>query len=106
MSFGIYHEPNTYLTPDRSGLPLFKVAIPSFPLPEKIAAVDTETGELQERCLKHPDQAESFYRELVTRSGGQVPRGEQGYGRHALRYFWEMRSRCIRSDGTAYPIAE
>jgi transposase len=34
---------------------------------QQIAAVDTETGELQERCLKHPDQAESFYRELAAR---------------------------------------
>ena len=29
--------------------------------------VDTETGELQERRLKHPNEAESFYQELVSR---------------------------------------
>ena len=34
---------------------------------QQIALVDTESGELQERRLKHPDQAESFYRELAAR---------------------------------------
>ena len=37
---------------------------------QQIAAVDTQTGELQERRLKHPDEAASFYRELAT---GAVP---------------------------------
>jgi len=35
---------------------------------QQIAMVDTETGELQERRLNHPNEAESFYRELVSRS--------------------------------------
>ena len=35
---------------------------------QQIAAVDSETGELQERRLKHPDEAEIFYRELATRT--------------------------------------
>ena len=35
---------------------------------QQIAMVDTGTGELQERRLNHPHEAESFYRELVSRS--------------------------------------
>ena len=35
---------------------------------QQIAMVNTETGELQERRLNHPNEAESFYRELVSRS--------------------------------------
>ena len=35
---------------------------------QQIAVVDTETGELSERRLKHPNEAETFYRELVSRS--------------------------------------
>src|SRR5215468_2934437 len=31
---------------------------------QQIAYVDTETGELQERRLKHPEEAEKFYRDL------------------------------------------
>src|SRR5882672_1310121 len=34
---------------------------PSF---QQIAFVDTETGELQERRLEHPEDAEKFYRDL------------------------------------------
>ncbi len=33
---------------------------------QQIAFVDTETGELQERRLQHPEEAEKFYRELAT----------------------------------------
>jgi transposase len=32
---------------------------------QQIASVDTESGELQERRLQHPQEAESFYRELA-----------------------------------------
>ena len=32
---------------------------------QQIAFVDTETGELQERRLEHPEEAEKFYRELA-----------------------------------------
>jgi hypothetical protein len=35
---------------------------------QQIAFVDTETGELQEWRLNHPNEAESFYRELMSRS--------------------------------------
>src|SRR5260370_3554539 len=34
---------------------------PSF---QQIAFVDTDTGELQERCLEHREEAEKFYRDL------------------------------------------
>src|SRR5271169_2171608 len=49
---------------------------------QQIAMVDTETGELQERRLKHPNEAESFYQELVSRSA-QVRVGMEasGHGR-------------------------
>ena len=32
---------------------------------QQIAFVDTESGELQERRLKHREEAEKFYRELA-----------------------------------------
>jgi len=31
---------------------------------QQIAYVDSETGEFQERRLKHPEEAEKFYRTL------------------------------------------
>src|SRR5271166_3232920 len=34
---------------------------------QQIAVVDMQTGELQERQLKHPQEAETFYRELAAR---------------------------------------
>ena len=33
---------------------------------QQIALVDTDTGELEERRLHHPDEAEAFYRDLVS----------------------------------------
>ena len=33
---------------------------------QQIAFVDTDTGELEERRLHHPDEAEAFYRVLVS----------------------------------------
>jgi transposase len=35
---------------------------------EQIAYVDSETGEFQERRLKHPEEAEKFYRALWEQS--------------------------------------
>ena len=32
---------------------------------QQIAFMDSETGELQERRLQHPEEAEKFYRELA-----------------------------------------
>jgi transposase len=58
---------------------------------QQIALVDTETGELQERRLKHPDEAESFYRELVSRLP-QVRVGMEasGHGRWFERLLGEL----------------
>jgi hypothetical protein len=36
---------------------------------QQIAYVDTETGELQERRLEHPEEAEKFYSELAAQEG-------------------------------------
>jgi transposase len=58
---------------------------------QQIAMVDTETGELQERRLKHPKEAESFYRELVSRAA-QVRVGMEasGHGRWFERLMGEL----------------
>ena len=48
---------------------------------QQIAYVDTETGELQERRLRHREEAEKFYRDLaVARS-----RGARGHGSQRTR---------------------
>jgi hypothetical protein len=54
------------------------------PVFQQIAFVDTETGELQERRLEHPDAAEKFYRELAAQ-GKKVRVGMEASG-HA-RWF-------------------
>ena len=51
---------------------------------QQIAFVDTETGELQERRLEHPEEAEKFYRELAAQ-GNKVRVGMEASG-HA-RWF-------------------
>src|SRR5258708_33886185 len=51
---------------------------------QQIAFVDTETGELQERRLDHPEAAEKFYRELAAQ-GTKVRVGMEASG-HA-RWF-------------------
>ena len=51
---------------------------------QQIAFVDTETGELQERRLEHPNGAEKFYRDLVSQ-GKKVRVGMEASG-HA-RWF-------------------
>jgi len=51
---------------------------------QQIAFMDTETGELQERRLQHPEEAEKFYRELAAQ-GVQVRVGMEASG-HA-RWF-------------------
>ena len=58
---------------------------------QQIALVDTETGELRELRLKHPNEAESFYRELVSRSA-QVRVGMEasGHGRWFERLVGEL----------------
>ena len=42
---------------------------------QQIAFVDTETGELQERRLEHPEAAQKFYRELGA-PGKESARGD------------------------------
>jgi hypothetical protein len=49
---------------------------PSF---QQIALVDTESGELQERRLKHRDEAEQFYRALAA-AGKKVRVGMEASG--------------------------
>src|SRR5580700_1662710 len=51
---------------------------------QQIASVDTETGELQERRLMHPEEAEKFYRDLAV-AGQKVRVGMEASG-HA-RWF-------------------
>ena len=51
---------------------------------QQIAFMDTETGELQERRLQHPEEAEKFYRELAVQ-GMKVRVGMEASG-HA-RWF-------------------
>jgi len=51
---------------------------------QQIAFVDTETGEMQERRLQHPEEAEKFYRELAAQ-GMKVRVGMEASG-HA-RWF-------------------
>jgi transposase len=46
---------------------------------QQIAFVDTETGELQERRLEHPEAAEKFYRELAAQ-GKKVRLGMEASG--------------------------
>jgi transposase len=57
---------------------------PSF---QQIALLDSETGELQERRLKHREEAEQFYRALAS-PGARVSVGMEASG-HA-RWFERM----------------
>jgi hypothetical protein len=58
---------------------------------QQIAAVDMQTGELQERHLKHPEEAERFYRELAA---SEVPvrvgMEASGHGRWFERLLGEL----------------
>ena len=58
---------------------------------QQIASVDTESGELQETRLAHREEAEQFYRALV--SGGQrvrVGMEASGHGRWFERLMGEL----------------
>jgi transposase len=58
---------------------------------QQIAFVDTETGELQERRLNHPNEAESFYRELVSQGKSvRVGMEASGHGRWFERLMGEL----------------
>jgi transposase len=69
---------------------------------QQIAAVDTQTGELQERRLQHPNEAESFYRELVRR-GMQVRVGMEasGHARWLERLLGELQIELWIGDAAA-----
>jgi transposase len=58
---------------------------------QQIAALDTETGEFQEKRLPHQEEAETFYRELAAR-GVQVRVGMEasGHGRWFERLLAEL----------------
>jgi len=58
---------------------------------QQIALVDTDTGELEERRLHHPDEAEAFYRDLVSQ-GKTVRVGMEasGHGRWFERLMGEL----------------
>ena len=58
---------------------------------QQIAFVDTDSGELEERRLQHPDEAEAFYRALVSQ-GKTVRVGMEasGHGRWFERLMGEL----------------
>ena len=58
---------------------------------QQIALVDTDTGELEERRLHHPDEAEAFYRALMSQ-GKTVRVGMEasGHGRWFERLMGEL----------------
>ena len=58
---------------------------------QQIAMVDTDTGELEERRLHHPSEAEAFYRDLVSQ-GKTVRVGMEasGHGRWFERLLGEL----------------
>ena len=58
---------------------------------QQIAYVDTETGELQERRLRHPEEAEKFYRDLWERKVRvRVGMEASGHGRWFERLLAEL----------------
>ena len=64
---------------------------------QQIAFVDTETGELEERRLHHPDEAAAFYRALVSQ-GKTVRVGMEasGHGRWIERLMGRTEFRSER----------
>ena len=58
---------------------------------QQIAFVDTDTGELEERRLHHPDEAEAFYRALMSQGKAvQVGMEASGHGRWFERLLGEL----------------
>ena len=62
---------------------------------QQIAFVDTDTGELEERRVHHPDEAEAFYRALV--SQGKIVRVGMEASGHA-RWFERLLGELQRSS--------
>ncbi len=71
---------------------------PSF---QQIAFVDTDTGELQERCLEHREEAEKFYRDLAAQ-GIEVRVGMEasGHARWFERLLGELNFELWIGDAT------
>jgi transposase len=69
---------------------------------QQIAFVDTETGELQERRLEHREEAEKFYRDLVTQ-GVKVRVGMEasGHARWFERLLSELQFEVWTGDAAA-----
>ena len=69
---------------------------------QQIAFVDTETGELQERRLEHREEAEKFYRDLVTQ-GVKVRVGMEasGHARWFERLLSELQFELWTGDAAA-----
>ena len=67
---------------------------------QQIAFVDNETGELQERRLKHREEAEQFYRALAV-SGAKVRVGMEasGHARWFERLLAELNFELWIGDG-------
>jgi transposase len=58
---------------------------------QQIAFVDTDTGEVQERRLEHPDEAKKFYRDLRVRGAGvRVGMEASGHARWFERLLSEL----------------
>jgi transposase len=69
---------------------------------QQIAFVDTETGELQERRLDQPSEAEGFYRELASRpSQVRVGMEASGHGRWFERLMSELQIELWIGDAAA-----
>jgi hypothetical protein len=72
---------------------------------QQIAFVDTETGELQERRLPHPEEAEKFYRELAAQ-GMKLRVGMEASGMfRQLAPLPRYPSPAIRSDQSVSCLA-
>ncbi len=58
---------------------------------QQIASVDTESGELQEQRLQHPEETQNFYRELAARGVGvRVGMEASGHARWFERLLAEL----------------
>ena len=68
---------------------------------QEIAAVDTDTGEYQERRLAHPLEAEEFYRSLASMGGAvRVGMEASGHGRWFERLLEGLRFELWRGDAS------
>ena len=67
----------------------------------QIGFVDTDTGELQERRLEHPEEAEKFYRELAVQAKkARVGMEASGQARWFERLLGELNIELWIGDAT------